>query len=869
MTLLLLSSLSGNVRGQEVSDELTASDFMATGTGYTDFSGVTKGSGAVYAGQSAKSTNGGIQLRSKNNNSGIVVTSPGGTRVKSVTVEWESGNTTGHKLDVYGKTSAYTAATDLYSGGDPGTQVGSITVDDATPLTITGDYNYVGVRSNNGALYISKLTITWETGDATSVLAPVFSPADGTGFAESLTVTASCATDGATIHYTDDGTEPSESSEAFPEGGVTLTQTTTLKAIAVKEGLTSSDVVSATYTKIEPYASLKDLKENANHTDTEKDFVTLTDAVVTYAESNKAYIQDETAGLYVYGSNNLKAGTKLNGTVSAKLTLYNGLYEFNVGGGEFDGVQVTEGAEIPVKDLTVAELNQNFNQYESMRVKVSGATVTTPFASRNGQIEQDGETIALRAASEDITADAQAVVDVTGYPGLFNSDKQLNVMTQEDIVVQTVGKTQATLAFEQDTYTVNINETVTVKATTNSTAPVTYSSGDDGTATVDEQSGLVQAGATAGTVTITATVLENEQFTGATATCTVRVIDPNTAPELMALVSEKDGVYYAMLTTNDHSNGHLDAEVATIFNGKVVTERTDVCSWEIDESAGHIRAVNGEYVAHGSGNTELKIQPASFEWTYADGMWQCTVGSNQRAIGLNHTDDSYYFGAYLTNEIATTYPAPVAMPVAEGYHRDVVSGNYGTICLPCAVAADGMSGAEFFKIAGKVMQDGAPQSIVLEPVETLEAGVPYVFSANADKLIAVYDGAAEPEPKPANGLIGSFEAKDDVSEGMYLLTSDNVVKKVGSAGGSISGNMAYFDLDAMSEYSEPISGNQRVISLEGATGIGGVEADGGNATVDVYTVGGVKVKGQVPASEAVKGLAKGVYIVNTKKTVVK
>ncbi len=30
-----------------------------------------------------------------------------------------------------------------------------------TSLTVTGDYRYIGVRSNSGALYMNSLTITW------------------------------------------------------------------------------------------------------------------------------------------------------------------------------------------------------------------------------------------------------------------------------------------------------------------------------------------------------------------------------------------------------------------------------------------------------------------------------------------------------------------------------------------------------------------------------------------------------------------------------------------------------------------------------------------------------------------------------------
>ncbi len=39
--------------------------------------------------------------------------------------------------------------------------------------------------------------------------------------------------------------------------------------------------------------------------------------------------------------------------------------------------------------------------------------------------------------------------------------------------------------------------------------------------------------------------------------------------------------------------------------------------------------------------------------------------------------------------------------------------------------------------------------------------------------------------------------------------------------------------------------------------------------VDVYTLGGVKVKSGVAAGNATEGLAKGVYIVNHKKVIVK
>ena len=694
------------------------------------------------------------------------------------------------------------------------------------------------------------------------VAAPVFAPANGTTFVDKLTVGASCSTEGATIYYTKDGAEPTTGSDKFPTEGVTLTETTTLKAIAVKDGLDNSEVVTATYTKLEPYASLKALKESGIATEEGKPCVVeLKDAVVTYADSRKAYIQDETAGLYVFGSNKLKAGTKLNGVVAAQLALYFGLYELKVDGGEFDNVAVTNDVEIPVQEVTVAELNQNFAQYESMRVKVVDATVTSSFNDKNGEIEQNGEKIALRAADESITADVQATVDVTGYPGLYNSTKQLNVILQEDIAVKTAGKTQATLTFDSDAYSVNVGESLTVKATTNSSASVVYSSSDKTIATVDENTGEVQAGNKVGTVTITATVTENDEYTGATATCTMNVVDPSALPEAKALVAEdKEGILHAM--KNELGNTRLNAMEVYSLNGKIIDEGKADIKWYIDIDNGTIQNIDGMYVVFEDANdSDIKLSSKKGNsWYYKseDGSWN-TKETDGRFLGYNEQITA--FRTYSSS----TYPKAVAMPIVDGYIRSTTSGDYGTICLPYAVAAEDMAGAEFFSIAGKLMKGEEPQSIVLNQVTTLEAGVPYIFSATSDKLIAAYSGKAVAVAEEANGLIGSFEGQD-VAEGMYLISAQNKVQLCGKSC-KISGNRAYIDMNEVPEYSGEVGVNQRLISFEDATGISETMVEGGLA--DVYTLSGVEVRHQVDESEATQGLPQGIYIVNGKKVVVK
>jgi hypothetical protein len=83
------------------------------------------------------------------------------------------------------------------------------------------------------------------------VATPTFSPAPPQTFANTITVSISCATSGATIRYTTNGTDPTSSSTAY-SGPLTFSATTTLKARAFKSGMTDSAVASGTYTKSAP-----------------------------------------------------------------------------------------------------------------------------------------------------------------------------------------------------------------------------------------------------------------------------------------------------------------------------------------------------------------------------------------------------------------------------------------------------------------------------------------------------------------------------------------------------------------------------------------------------------------------------------------
>ena len=149
-----------NVPGQVI-DELTRATTGITGSTYTDWNGKKTTSNAVYAGQSAGG-NDAIQLRSATDKgySGIITTTSGG-RVKKIVVTWNSNTAASRTLDIYGKNTPYASAEDLYETATKGTKLGSIVSGTSTELVINGDYEYIGIRSNNGALYVDKIEITW------------------------------------------------------------------------------------------------------------------------------------------------------------------------------------------------------------------------------------------------------------------------------------------------------------------------------------------------------------------------------------------------------------------------------------------------------------------------------------------------------------------------------------------------------------------------------------------------------------------------------------------------------------------------------------------------------------------------------------
>lgn len=285
-------------------------------TSYSDFSGKSVSSSAVYAGNLSSGEGKYLQFRSSKSNSGLVTTASGG-KVKSVVVEWDASTMADRQIDVYGKNAAYTAATELYSADTQGTLIGSIVNGTNTYITITGDYEYIGLRSKNGALYCTKISIEWIT-DGVAVAAPTIEGA--TSFENTTQVTIS-AEEGADIYYTLDGTtDPTETSTKYT-GAFDITETTTVKAIAIKNG-TSSAVATKVFTKIESM-TIAEAQAAAKGT-----LCKISNVVVVATCARGMLLKDNTGYIYYFNLNGpgYKVGDKLN--VTGAVDLYNGFNQF-------------------------------------------------------------------------------------------------------------------------------------------------------------------------------------------------------------------------------------------------------------------------------------------------------------------------------------------------------------------------------------------------------------------------------------------------------------------------------------------------------------------------------------------------------------
>lgn len=287
-------------------------------------------------------------------------------------------------------------------------------------------------------------------------------------------------------------------------------------------------VSTATYTVINTqlYNGIADFKKAITGESEEDALVAtlnLTDAVVTYVKGQNVFIQDATAGIFIFGVDGFAVGDKFTGKVVVKAYKYSGLNEICSWTAAADMVKTT-GADIPVKEVTLAELQDD--AYESMRVKVVGVTATTAFVSRKATLKQGDVTLQIYDKVNALKITANSDYDIIGYPGINKTTRQLTVWEQSGITEhQEADKADPEIAFKETEKTVELKEgAIELSTLINNphALPVTYTSSNDEVAKVSE--GVIYMYKT-GKVDITAKFAGNDTYNAAEKTLALTIED--------------------------------------------------------------------------------------------------------------------------------------------------------------------------------------------------------------------------------------------------------------------------------------------------------------------------------------------------------
>lgn len=722
--------------------------------------------------------------------------------------------------------------------------------------------------SGKGHWRIQKIVVTYTTGggEIPTVAAPEISLPTGNYVGEQIvTITAE---EGASVYYTTNGDAPTAESTEYA-APITVSETTTIKAIAVKGG-ESSRVITSFITIVPEVTTIAEFNQiGVGNTAA----LTLTDAVITAknASGNNVYIQDATGALMFFSPvPTCNVGDKVSGTIIGEYAIYNNSHELTKG--DFSEATFTPGGVITPAEVTVAELNANPDAYHMCLVTVKGCT----FA--NNTIYQGEDKIAyynsLGAVSSDFVWPAQ--FDITALYLNYKGTTPELVVRDEAEVVNKSSLEVPEFAWSATSVVYDMNNPTDLPTLTNtSDATPVYTSSDEAVATVAADGKITIIGE--GKTTITAEVTATENYSAATASFMLEVVNTEAQGDAVAFVATMDdGTAYAMSTVATSNNG-MTPVVVDVVNGKVLNaENPAQLSWFVDREAGTIQTASGEYLTGANSGTNLTLSTKKYVWDW-DAENNAYFKSAATSRSFLYSDANKVFKFYAISNVTNSDYSGYAqmMTFADGHVRTGLNAeDWGTICLPNAVAAGDVAGADFYPVAGKVVTDGKVTAIVLgEAVTTLEAGVPYVFSAKETSLLAAYSGEAVSAPVAANGLTGTLaainadkNAEDTELSGKYMLVG-NTWRLCGK-GCSLAANRAYLDMDAVPSLAAGSYALTMSVFDDGATGIESVDATV-SAPVDVYTVSGVRVRASVSSAQATEGLQKGLYIINGKKVLVK
>ena len=305
----------------------------------------------------------------------------------------------------------------------------------------TNVFGAYATSNANADEYNFALDLFVDLGDnVPTVATPVFTPAAGY-YETAQNVTITCATEGATIYYTTDGTTPTNASTQYT-APIAVSQNTTIKAIAYV-GEEFSFVATARYTFPNFVENIAALYEVENTTET---YVLSGDVTFVFRNGKNIYVKDATGGLLIFDQSNVVTteyteGDVISGGITGTISMYHGMLEFVPSFNTAASTQNT-GAVAPTV-ITVEQLLTN--NYVSQLVKVENVSIaegTTYTEGQNGSnltFSQNGSEALLRNNFKtlDMTIGDNTNWDIIGFAAIYDENIQIYPRGNDDVTIVT------------------------------------------------------------------------------------------------------------------------------------------------------------------------------------------------------------------------------------------------------------------------------------------------------------------------------------------------------------------------------------------------------------------------------------------------
>lgn len=747
----------------------------------------------------------------------------------------------------------------------------------------------------------------------TSLDAPIIT--GETSFEESTTVTIKSDKSVAAIYYTTNGDEPTTSSTPYT-GPFTLTETTTVKAIAVYKTVVSP-VATCVFEKIDANVTKTIAELAATQNDYPMVKVSFTNAQVVYADGKNFILREDGKALDVMNSSlNLQQGAYYQGTVRLKVTCENGILKASDVEGKTDATELTPVSQPTTKPNPIVCTVAEAAQHPGDLIKLEGLTVTYwndyyaydenseryVYFSNGAGMVQDGKQYDLTVWYNDrkqnysgnyfpltkivVATPAITHLDAPTISGdaLFVESTNVTITSPVDVegvaIYYTLDGTDPTTAPQPYNAPIPLTETTTVKAIavyksiTSDVATMTFEKFDANAPRTIADLASIKTDLASVTVSfVNARVVYGEDNNFILREnidgkyYALDVLNTQLPFKIGATVSGTVKLKVAFKANPAENNGVLStADVTETLNHNLtITPGTSVMPIPLEVPLLEVRNYPGDLLVVKDGKWDPSIngiyeyEPSTTGWGH---------GAEHDVYVSNYSE--YTFGQYDVidvmlwyNDVYTEKTSPRAKIIGakDTYEYVMTAAGWGTIIIPFdCEKPEGLTvyDCSFVSESGMLMG---------EEVSCFKANTPYLVKGTpgiaSNYTLEGY--AAKHEEVIDNGIMTGTYVECIAPVGSYVLQDQDAGVAFYQVGEGVN-----IKVKANRCYLNPQSNGIKSVKLpdDNVNGVTNVNSTD-SMLVDVYTMAGIKVKHQVEKGKALNDLPAGLYIINNKKIVKK